>query len=72
MVCGSGALSALDRRMSALFYSALAGASPQVRASLRGSRDRFLNFRERCPTEDCVAQAYRDRMDEIEDMSRGR
>ncbi len=72
IVCGSGALASLDRRMSALFYSALAGASPQVRANLRRSRDRFLAFRERCGSEDCIAQAYRDRMDEIEDISRGR
>ncbi|HZG46950.1 MAG TPA: hypothetical protein VEZ41_11900, partial [Allosphingosinicella sp.] len=35
MVCGSGALAALDRRMSAVFYSALAGGSPEVRANLR-------------------------------------
>jgi uncharacterized protein len=54
-----------------MFYSALTGATPQVRASLRRSRDRFLAFRERCGTEDCIAQAYRDRMDEIQDLSRG-
>jgi uncharacterized protein len=71
MVCASGALSALDRRMSSMFYSALAGATPQVRANLRRSRDRFLAFRNRCGTEQCVAQAYRDRMDEIQDLSRG-
>jgi uncharacterized protein len=56
--------------MSSMFYSALANATPQVRASLRRSRDRFLAFRERCATEDCIAQAYRDRMDEIQDLSR--
>jgi uncharacterized protein len=71
MICSSGALASLDRRMSSMFYSALAGATPQVRASLRRSRDRFLAFRERCGTEDCIAQAYRDRMDEIQDLSRG-
>jgi hypothetical protein len=71
LVCASGALAALDRRMSSMFYSALAGATPQVRANLRRSRDRFLAFRERCGTEQCVAQAYRDRMDEIQDLSRG-
>jgi uncharacterized protein YecT (DUF1311 family) len=71
MVCASGALAALDRRMSSMFYSALAGATPQVRANLRRSRDRFLAFRNRCGTEQCVAQAYRDSMDEIQDLSRG-
>jgi len=72
MVCGSGALAALDRRMSSLFYSALAGADPATRASLRRSRDRFLAFRNRCASEECIAQAYRDRMDEIEDIAGGR
>jgi hypothetical protein len=69
MVCSSGALAALDRRMSSLFYSALADADAGTRAALRRSRDRFLAFRERCGNEACVAQAYRDRMDEIEDLA---
>jgi uncharacterized protein YecT (DUF1311 family) len=71
MVCGSGALAALDRRMSSMFYSALAGAAPGTRAALRRSRDRFLAFRERCGNEACIAQAYRDRMDEIADIAGG-
>jgi uncharacterized protein YecT (DUF1311 family) len=70
MICGNGSLASLDRRMSAAFYSALATSSPEARANLRRSRDRFLAFRERCGDEACIAQAYRDRMDEIEDMSR--
>jgi len=69
MVCGSGALAALDRRMSSMFYSALARADAGTRAALRRSRDRFLAFRNRCGDEACVAQAYRDRMDEIEDIA---
>ncbi|HEY0116456.1 MAG TPA: hypothetical protein VGB54_12125 [Allosphingosinicella sp.] len=71
MVCSSGSLAALDRRMSSMFYSALAEADGATRAQLRRSRDRFLSFRERCGSEACVAQAYRDRMDEISDMVRG-
>jgi len=71
LVCGSGALAALDRRMSSMFYSALANAPPGTRAALRRSRDRFLAFRERCGSEACIAQAYRDRMDEIQDIAAG-
>jgi hypothetical protein len=70
MICGNGSLAALDRRMSSLFYSALARASPRARSALRSSRNRFLSFRESCGDEACVAQAYRDRMDEIEDLAR--
>jgi uncharacterized protein len=72
MVCGNPGLAALDRQMSSRFYSALANSEPQARARLRQSRDRFLSFRERCGSEACVAQAYRDRMDEIDDIARGR
>lgn len=72
MVCGSGALAALDRRMSSMFYSALANGDNRTKAALRRSRDRFLAFRERCGDAACVAQSYRDRMDEITDIAGGR
>lgn len=72
MVCSSGSLAALDRQMSSQFYSALANGNSDTRRALRRSRDRFLAYRERCPNEACVAQAYRDRMDEIRDISAGR
>lgn len=72
MVCGNGSLASLDRRMSSVFYSALAQADNETRVALRRSRDRFLAFRDRCGDEACVAQAYRDRMDEIADISNGR
>lgn len=72
MVCSSPRLAALDRAMSSQFYSALSGADGPTRSELRRSRDRFLAFRNRCSDEDCVAQAYRDRMDEIRDIARGR
>lgn len=68
MVCGSDGLAALDRTMSSQFYSALSNGDAATRAELRRTRDRFLAYRERCPDEACVAQAYRDRMDEIRDI----
>jgi uncharacterized protein len=69
MVCGSDRLASLDRSMASLYYEALDGADPRARADLRRSRDRFLAYRERCGSESCVAQAYRDRMEEIEDIA---
>ena len=70
MVCSSEALASLDRTMSSQFYSALSRGDERTRAELRRSRDRFLAYRDRCGDEACVAQAYRDRMDEIADISR--
>jgi uncharacterized protein len=57
--------------MSSQFYSELSRADGQVRAELRRRRDRFLAYRERCPDEGCVEQAYLDRMDEIADIVSG-
>lgn len=71
MVCASRELAAKDRAMSSLFYSALSGASPQVRAELRRTRDRFLGYRDRCGTEACIAEAYDGRMQEIRDIIAG-
>jgi hypothetical protein len=68
MVCSSGALAAHDRRMSAMFYSALSDADPRTRRELRRTRDRFLAYRDRCRSEDCVAETYEGRMREIEDI----
>jgi uncharacterized protein len=42
-----------------------------VAVALRASRDRWLAFRNRCPSASCVAQAYRDRLDEIADIAGG-
>jgi uncharacterized protein len=72
MVCGSDRLAALDRAMSSQFYASLSGADSRTRSALRTSRDRFLAYRERCPNEACVAEAYRDRIDEIRDITAAR
>ena len=72
MVCSSASLAARDRAMSSLFYSALADADSRTRAQLRRTRDRFLAYRDRCPNEACVAEAYEGRMAEIRDIREGR
>jgi len=69
MVCGSPRLAALDREMAALFAQANDRGTRREREELRESRDRFLAYRNRCPDENCVAQAYVDRMDEIDDIA---
>ncbi|MDP9414061.1 MAG: hypothetical protein M3Q08_08200 [Pseudomonadota bacterium] len=69
MVCSSDRLAARDRAMSSLFYSALADGDSRTRAELRRTRDRFLAYRDRCPDEACVAEAYEGRMQEIRDIA---
>lgn len=70
MVCSSERLAALDRQMSSQFYSALPEADRQARRRLRQTRDAFLAYRDRCPDEACVAEAYQGRMREIRDIMR--
>ena len=70
-VCGDTGLAALDRQMAAQYVDALRGADPQVRASLQRNRDRFLSYRDQCPSSACIAQTYRGRMREINDIADG-
>lgn len=72
MICTSDRLASLDRAMSSMFYSVMSEADRGTRAELRRSRDRFLAWRERCPDESCIAQAYDDRMAEIRDLASSR
>ena len=71
MVCSSERLAAADRTMSAIFFRAIADTDRETQVELRASRSRFLRFRNACSSEACVAQAYSDRIDEIEDIADG-
>jgi uncharacterized protein YecT (DUF1311 family) len=67
-VCNDPGLAALDRQMAAQFSAALSDADGRQRALLNRTRGRFLSFRDRCATSQCVAETYRSRMREIGDI----
>lgn len=67
-VCANPTLAALDRVMAAQYRAAIARADALQGRQLRESRDRFLGFRDRCPSESCIDGAYRGRMREIDDI----
>ena len=69
-ICSSSGLAALDRSMAGFYDQAMAGADPRTASELRRTRDRFLDYRERCPTDACMADAYRGRIREIGDIAR--
>ena len=71
-VCADSGLSALDVNMAAQYRRALASASPEQRASCSRTRDRFLAYRDRCPSRQCIGDAYVGRMREIRDIMEGR
>jgi len=71
-VCANAGLAALDRNMAAQYGRAVADATPEQRALLRRTRDRFLAYRDRCPNRSCIGDAYVGRMREIRDIMEGR
>ena len=71
-VCSSNSLAALDRDMAAQYRRAVANGSPDDRRLLVQTRDRFLMYRDRCGSDQCIAATYRGRMREIGDIVAGR
>lgn len=71
-VCSDPGLAALDRQMAGQFNAALSRADSEQRALLQRTRGRFLSYRDRCATNQCVAETYRSRMREISDIMAGR
>jgi uncharacterized protein len=71
-VCQDSGLSALDLNMATQYGRASASASPEQRDLLRQTDDRFRAYRDRCPTRQCIADAYVGRMREIRDIVEGR
>jgi hypothetical protein len=71
-VCASPALAALDRVMAAQYRAAVARADPQQAMLLRETRDRFLGYRDRCPSDNCIANTYNGRIREIDDIMANR
>ena len=71
-VCSDQGLAALDRNMALQYTRALAAATPEQFALLRRTRDRFIAYRDRCPSRSCVGEAYEGRMREIRDIMEGR
>jgi hypothetical protein len=70
-VCSDAGLAALDRNMSAEYGRAAAQADPEQRRLLEQTRNRFLRYRDHCPTRACIGDTYTGRMREIRDIMAG-
>ena len=71
-VCSDNGLAGLDVNMASQYRQALTAASPEQRALLERTRNRFIAYRDRCPNRSCMADAYVGRMREIRDIMEGR
>ena len=69
-ICRDPGLAQLDRRMAAQYRSAYDAATPRGRATLRSTAHRFYGYRDNCPDARCIANGYRGRMREIDDIMR--
>jgi len=70
-ICSDPGLAALDRQMASDYQRALMSADRRQRRILERSRDRFLSFRNRCATNQCIAETYQSRIREIGDIMTG-
>ena len=71
-VCSDAGLATLDRNMAAQYGRAVAQASPEQLDLLRQTAHRFYAYRDRCPNNACIGDAYVGRMREIRDIMEGR
>ena len=71
-ICDDPGLGSLDRQMAGQYSRALAGASPAQSVVLKDTARRFSAYRDRCPSNACINEAYIARMREIRDIVEGR
>lgn len=65
MICRSDTLAALDRGITAIYNDLIDDADPDTRGELEDGRRDFLDRKQRCDDEECIADAYRDRIEEL-------
>lgn len=70
-VCNDAGLASLDRQMASQYVRAVQAADPEQQRLLQQTRLRFLRYRDGCRSNDCVADAYRGRIQEIRDIVSG-
>ena len=68
-VCSDAGLARLDQQMAAQFNTAYRQGTLAQRQVLERSRLRFLYRRDRCQSASCIAETYRARMSEINDIA---
>ena len=71
-ICSDAGLSALDLNMATQYRRAFSTARPDQQALLQQTARRFYAYRDRCPDNRCIGEAYVGRMREIRDIAEGR
>ncbi|MEO7634350.1 MAG: hypothetical protein ABIS38_01735 [Sphingomicrobium sp.] len=71
-VCAAPGLANLDRQMAGQFNRAIGEADGNQRFQLLRTRAEFLQYRDSCRSDSCIADAYNGRIREIADIMAGR
>jgi hypothetical protein len=71
-ICQDAYLASLDRQAASDFNRAFSNGTPAVRELLQRTLPRFLGYRNSCRSNQCIANAYRSRITEINDIAAGR
>jgi hypothetical protein len=71
-ICRDAYLASLDRQTASDFNRAFSNGTPAVRELLQRTLPRFLGYRNSCRSNQCIANAYRSRITEINDIAAGR
>jgi len=70
VVCDNAELARLDRQMSADYFAAVRGVDRDTERRIDRDQTEFLNLRGRCNGVACIADSYRERIDQLEQASR--
>jgi uncharacterized protein YecT (DUF1311 family) len=70
-ICSDSGLAALDRQMASDFQRAMATGDRRQQQLLERTRSRFLSYRNRCATNQCIEETYQSRIREIVDIVTG-
>jgi hypothetical protein len=71
-ICSDDGLAALDREMASDFNRGMSNGDAGQRKLLERTRKRFLSYRNRCVTNQCIEETYQSRIREIGDIMTGR
>lgn len=71
-ICSDPGLAALDRQMASDFQRAIMTADRHQRRLLERTGRNFLSYRNRCASNQCIAETYQSRIREIGDIMTGR
>ncbi|QYE34687.1 hypothetical protein KZX46_18320 [Polymorphobacter sp. PAMC 29334] len=69
-ICSDAGLAALDRQLTSRFAALDRSADPATVQRIHHGETTFLNARQTCPDRDCIADAYRLRLRELDEVGR--